>query len=155
MAASSPDTLVGRTIAGKFVIEAHIGSGAMGAVYRARQIALEKTVAIKVLHGEHAGETQFAARFHREAKAASRLDHPNSMRVIDFGQEPDGLLYIAMEFLDGRDLFHVIREDWPLPKARVADILSQALAAIAVAHDMGIVHRDLKPENIMILRGTD
>ena len=77
------------------------------------------------------------------------------MRVIDFGQEPDGLLYIAMEFLDGRDLFRVLQQEWPLAPARVADILSQALAALAVAHEMGIVHRDLKPENIMLLHGTD
>jgi serine/threonine-protein kinase len=147
--------VIGRTIAGKFRIESFIGGGAMGAVYRAKQVALDKDVAVKLMHGEHAGDATFAARFQREAKAASRLDHPNSMRVIDFGQEPDGLLYIAMEYLDGRDLFHVIREDWPLSTARVADIMSQALAAIAVAHDLGIVHRDLKPENIMILRGTD
>jgi hypothetical protein len=147
--------LVGRVVAGKFRIESYVGGGAMGAVYKARQVALDKDVAIKVLHGEHAGDATFAARFQREARAASRLDHPNSMRVIDFGQEPDGLLYIAMEFLDGRDLFHVIREDWPLSTRRVADIVSQALAALAVAHEMGIVHRDLKPENIMMLSGTD
>src|SRR5579872_3901673 len=90
------DRLVGRTIAGKFVVESLLGSGAMGAVFRARQIALEKTVAIKVLHGEHADDPTFTARFHREAKAASRLNHPNSMQVIDFGAEPDGLLYIEL-----------------------------------------------------------
>jgi len=149
------DSLIGRTIAGKFAIEAHIGSGAMGQVYRARQIALEKTVALKVLHQDLAGDETFAARFHREAMAASRLDHPNSMRVIDFGTEPDGMLYIAMEFLDGRDLHRIIYDESPLPEARIVDILTQALAALVVAHDMGVVHRDLKPENIMILDGRD
>jgi serine/threonine protein kinase len=147
--------IIGRTIAGKFVVENLIGSGAMGAVFRARQIALEKTVAIKVLHGEHADDPTFAARFHREAKAASRLNHPNSMQVLDFGAEPDGLLYIAMEYLDGRSLHSLLREEWPLAPARLADILMQTLAALAVAHDMGVVHRDLKPENVMVLRGTD
>ena len=147
--------LLGRTIAGKFLIESYLGGGAMGAVYKARQVALDKDVAIKVLHGEHAGDAMFAARFQREAKAASKLDHPNSMRVLDFGQEPDGLLYIAMELLPGRDLFHVILEDWPITAERAADIVTQALAALAVAHDMGIVHRDLKPENIMLMSGTD
>src|SRR5579871_2780784 len=147
--------ILGRTIAGKFLVEDLIGSGAMGAVYRARQIALDKTIAIKVLHGEHADDPAFAARFQREAKAASRLNHPNSMQVIDFGAEPDGLLYIAMEYLDGRSLHHVMREEGRLPPARVADILMQTLAALAVAHDMGVVHRDLKPENVVILRGTD
>ena len=147
--------LLGRTIAGKFLIESYLGGGAMGAVYKARQLALDKDIAIKVLHGEHAGDAMFAARFQREAKAASKLDHPNSMRVLDFGQEPDGLLYIAMELLPGRDLFHVILEDWPISTERAADIMTQALAALAVAHDMGIVHRDLKPENIMLMSGTD
>src|SRR6185437_16919897 len=99
MAKPSED-LIGRTIAGKFAVEGLIGSGAMGAVYRARQVALDKTVAIKVLHGDLADDASFAARFQREAKAASRLNHPNSMQVIDFGEEPDGLLYIAMEYLD-------------------------------------------------------
>jgi serine/threonine protein kinase len=147
--------LLGRTIAGKFRVDEYLGGGAMGAVYRARQLALEKDVAIKVLHDEHASDPMFVARFHREARAASRLDHPCSMRVIDFGQDDDGLLYIAMELLDGPDLFRVIEQDWPLSAARIVDLLSQALAAIAVAHDMGIVHRDLKPENIMVLQGTD
>src|SRR5579883_300030 len=155
MAKSSHDSLIGRTIAAKFVVEGLIGSGAMGAVFRARQIALDKVVAIKVLHGEHADDQTFAARFQREAKAASRLNHPNSMQVIDFGVEPDGLMYIAMEYLAGRSLHEVIKSEWPLPPARIADILMQTLAAIAVAHDLGIVHRDLKPENIMVLPGTD
>ncbi|HEY5241573.1 MAG TPA: serine/threonine-protein kinase, partial [Polyangiaceae bacterium] len=149
------DQLVGRTIAGKFLVEGLIGSGAMGAVYRARQVALDKTIAIKVLHSENADDPTFAARFQREAKAASRLNHPNSMQVIDFGAEPDGLLYIAMEYLDGRSLHRVLREDSPISSARVADILMQTLAALAVAHDMGVVHRDLKPENIVVLEGAD
>src|SRR5579863_6871936 len=149
------EQLVGRTIAGKFLVESSIGSGAMGAVFRARQVALEKTVAIKVLHGEHADDPTFAARFHREAKAASRLNHPNSMQVLDFGAEPDGLLYIAMEYLDGRSLHRLLRDEWPLSPRRVADILMQTLGALGVAHEMGVVHRDLKPENIMVLNGTD
>jgi serine/threonine protein kinase len=147
--------LIGRTIAGKYTIESYIGAGAMGAVYKARQAALDKVLAIKVLHRELTNDESFTARFKREAKAASRLDHPNSMRVVDFGSEPDGLLYIAMEHLDGRDLLQVIVEDWPLSGQRIATILAQALAALAVAHDMGVVHRDLKPENIMILRGVN
>jgi serine/threonine-protein kinase len=149
------EALLGRTIAGKFAIESYVGGGAMGAVYKARQFALDKTVAIKVMHREMAKDEKFVARFKREAKAASKLDHPNSLRVIDFGEEPDGLLYLAMEFLDGKDLFAVLKEGWPLPDDRIVAILIQALAALAVAHDQGIVHRDLKPENIMVLNGTD
>jgi eukaryotic-like serine/threonine-protein kinase len=153
--ASKEEALIGRVIAGKFAIEAHIGSGAMGQVFRARHLALEKTIAVKVLHSEIAHDETFTARFHREARAASRLDHPNSMRVLDFGAEPDGMLYIAMEYLDGRDLLRVISEDGLLPDGRIVAILTQVLAALVVAHDMGVVHRDLKPENIMILDGVD
>ena len=146
--------VLGRTIGGKFLIASYLGGGAVGAVYKARHVALDKDVAIKLLHGEHAGDAMFAARFEREAKAASKLDHPNSMRVLDFGVEPDGLAYIAMEYLDGRDLFKVMTEESLSPE-RMADIVAQALAAVAAANAMGIVHRDLKPENIMILRGAD
>ncbi|WP_394832855.1 protein kinase [Pendulispora rubella] len=149
------EALIGRKIAGKFAVEAFIGSGAMGAVYRARQIALDKVVALKLLHRELARDATFPARFMREAKAASRIDHPNSMRVVDFGEESDGTLYMAMEFLDGRDLFQVIQNEWPMPPPRIADLVMQTLAALAVAHDMGVVHRDLKPENIMVLTAID
>ena len=147
--------LIGRVIAGKYKIEKLLGGGAMGAVYKARQSSLEKNVAVKVMHRAIAVDPNFVGRFHREAKAASRLDHPNSMRVIDFGEEPDGLLYIAMEYVEGRDLYRVIHEDWPIANADLADILMQALAAIAVAHEMGVIHRDLKPENLMILRAKN
>jgi serine/threonine protein kinase len=153
-ASGGSDPLIGRNVGGKFLLEKQLGAGAMGAVYRARQTALEKVVAIKVMHGELARDAMFAARFHREAKAASRLDHPNSIRILDYGQDHDGLLYIAMEYLDGRDLSHLILQEWPLANARFVDLLAQALGAIAVAHELGITHRDLKPENIMVLRRT-
>lgn len=149
------DTLIGRVIAGKFALESVIGIGAMGAVYRARQVALDKHVAIKVMHAQLSRDPAYAARFLREAKAASRIDHPSSVRVLDFGEEPDGLLYLAMELLDGRDLFTVLREEGPLDRVRIGDLVGQVLAALAVAHEMGVVHRDIKPENIMILRTTD
>jgi serine/threonine-protein kinase len=152
-AAPGPDSLVGRNVARKFVLETPLGVGGMGAVYRARHTALEKVVAIKVMHGGMARDPMFLARFHREARAASRLDHPNSIRVLDYGQDDDGLLYIAMEYLDGRDLSRILLEEWPLSNERIIDLLSQALAALAVAHDLGITHRDLKPENIMVVRG--
>ena len=149
------ERLLGRTIGGKYAIESFLGGGAMGAVYRARQIDLERVVAIKVLHSELGSDPAFTARFKREAKAASRLDHPNSVRIFDFGEDPDGLCYIAMELLDGRSLFQVIKSDAPMPPARIVDLLRQVLAALAVAHEMGVVHRDLKPENIVILQTPD
>jgi len=155
-----PDPLLGRALAGKYRLEKLLGEGGMGAVYRARQLALDKVVAVKVMHKELAADPTFAARFHREAKAASRLDHQNSIRILDFGEETDGLLYISMEFLDGRDLLAIIQHEPALSPLRIVDLLSQVLGALSVAHEMGIIHRDLKPENIMVLRskgedGTD
>ena len=147
--------LLGRVIAGKYRVDKFLGGGAMGAVYRAHHAALDRNVALKVMHAGMHTDENFIGRFHREAKAASRLDHPNSMRVIDFGEEPDGLLYIAMEYLEGRDLYRVIHDDWPISNADIADMMMQALAAIAVAHEMNVIHRDLKPENLMILRAKD
>ncbi len=147
-----PDPLLGRTIAGKFLVERRLGAGAMGAVYLAQQTALDRPVALKVMQGTFAADPKYAERFHREAKAVSRLDHPNLIRVHDYGQEPDGLLYIVMEYLDCRDLHTVLAEDWPLLPARIVDLVGQMLAGLAEAHDAGVFHRDLKPENIMVLR---
>jgi serine/threonine-protein kinase len=155
MSEAGDPALIGRRIAGKFVVEKHLGGGSMGAVYRARDDTLDRRVALKVMHPSVAVDPSYVTRFHREARAASRLDHPSSVRVIEFGEEPDGLLYMAMEYLEGRDLYRVIHEDWPLSEERIADIMMKALAAIAVAHEMGVIHRDLKPENIMILDRKD
>src|SRR3984885_6440671 len=154
MARLADEALIGRTLAGKFVVESFIGGGAMGAVYRAKQLSLDKSVAIKVLHGDLGGDPTFIARFEREAKAASRLDHRNSMRVLDYGRDDaDGICYIAMELLDGQSLFALLREArGPLPDKRTVDLLRQVLAGLAVAHEMGVVHRDLKPENIIVLQ---
>ena len=157
-AEAQPDALtralLGRTFAEKFRIESFVGKGAMGSVYRATQLNLKKRVAIKVMHPDKKDAT-YVSRFKREAKAAARMEHPNLLRVIDFGEEPDGLLYIAMEFLDGRDLLTVLREEFPFTTERIVNILSQTLAALAVAHEMGVIHRDLKPENIMLLSSKD
>ncbi len=152
--ATDPNLLVGQTIGGKFVVESHIGGGAMGEVYRARHLGLDRVVALKVLRPDLSDDT-FAARFQREAKAASSLDHPNTVRVLDFGNDAAGLSYIAMEFLDGRDLFRVLHEDWPLSSERIVDLLGQTLRGMKAAHQLGIVHRDLKPENIMVLKVLD
>jgi serine/threonine protein kinase len=155
MADDEPPALIGRTIAGKFLVEERVGSGAMGDVYRARHATLDTVIAIKIMRPDLAKDEMFRERFYREAKAASRLEHANSVRVIDYGHDTDGLIYLAMEFLAGRDLLTVLREDWPLSDERVVSIASQTLAAVSVAHELGIVHRDLKPENIMILPNAD
>jgi eukaryotic-like serine/threonine-protein kinase len=158
MAKADELALIGRTVANKFVVESFIGGGAMGAVYKAKQLSLDKYVALKVLHGDLVSDPTFVARFQREAKAASRLDHPNSVRVLDYGRDADGLCYIAMELLVGESLFQVLRAArGPLPPERTVDLARQILAPLAVAHEMGIVHRDLKPENIIVVttKGDD
>jgi serine/threonine protein kinase len=145
------ERLVGRILGDKYRIDAFVGGGAMGKVYRATQLLLDKTVAVKVLHAGLGQDEKFQGRFHREAKAASKLDHPNSVAVTDFGIDRDGTMFIVMEFLAGRDLFAAMRKEWPLSNERIVEIMSQVLSALAVAHEQGIVHRDLKPENIMLV----
>ena len=145
------DTLVGQVIARNFEIGDALGEGAMGRVYRAKQRSLEKSVAIKVLHKHLAMDPKVAKRFHREAQAASRLSHPNSLQIIDFGRDDDGTLYIAMELLEGDDLLTVIEDQSPMSPARIADIMKQVLAALDEAHHKGVIHRDLKPENVIVI----
>jgi len=150
-AISESDPVLGRVIGGKYEIQSLLGGGGMGKVYKARHRALDKIIAIKVLHGVYQSDAKFAQRFEREALAASKLDHPNGMQVLDFGREPDGLLYIAMEFLAGKDLHKVLLTEGLPSLERTVDIMSQTLAALQAAHDRGIVHRDMKPENIVIV----
>jgi hypothetical protein len=142
--------MVGRTVNGKFRVDALLGQGGMGRVYKATHLTLERTVVLKVLHQGFSGDPSVAERFHREAKAASRLNHPNSIAVLDFGQTEDGTLFMAMEYLGGRNLARVIAEDHPIPESRVIRIGAQILSALAEAHAHGIIHRDLKPENVMV-----
>lgn len=124
----------------------------MGRVYRGEQRALGRTVAIKVVHPHLLSDEQSVARFYTEAKAASRLNHPNSVGIIDFGRTDDGILYLVMEFLRGKDLSRLMREDGPLPFGRICGIVCNVLDALGEAHALEVVHRDLKPENVIIER---
>ena len=144
------DPFIGLTVNGKFKVEAMIGQGGMGKVYRARHLTLDRPVVLKMLHRTYSDDPQISQRFQREARAASRLNHPNSIAVLDFGAAEDGTLFMAMEYLAGRDLSRVIAQDGPLPEARIIRIGAQILSALAEAHAQGIIHRDLKPENVMV-----
>jgi serine/threonine-protein kinase len=148
--ATVAEDIVGKLIAGKFRVESLLGEGGMGKVYKAKQVALDKVVVLKVLRTALLSDAGTVGRFQREAKAASRLNHPNSISMLDFGQAEDGSLYIAMEFVSGKDLHHIIAEQWPLPEERVVRIITQVLSAVGDAHLAGVIHRDLKPENIMV-----
>ena len=154
--ARARDALVGRSLAGgKLQIESLIGKGMMGAVYRATHRELRIPVAVKVLHERYQHDVDFCRRFYDEALAASRLDHPNLVRVYDFGQEPDGLLYMSMELVAGRNLRVALAEDGPMPVARVADLMMQVCAGLAQAHVRGIIHRDVKPDNVVLVMRQD
>lgn len=143
---------MGKVVAGKYKILDRLGSGAMGSIYKAEHTALSKPVVIKVLHRHLIADQNHIKRFHREAKAASRLNHPNCISVLDFGQTEDGWLYICMEYVAGKDLCRIIFEEKRLEPRRVIHIASQVLDALDEAHAQGVIHRDLKPENIMIER---
>ncbi len=146
---SSDDPLIGTTLPGGYVLLELVGVGGMGRVYRAEQKALGRTVAVKIIHPHLLGDESASVRFITEARAASRMNHPNSVAVIDFGKN-GSQLYIVMEFLRGRDLARIAFEEGPLPFRRVVDILRQVLAGLSEAHHLGIIHRDLKPENIVL-----
>lgn len=148
-------SLVGRTIAGKLELQELLGQGSMGQVYRAQHTALNKPIAIKVMRPEMKPTEEQLARFRAEAQASSRLDHPNTVQVLDFGEDGDDkLLYIAMEFLLGEELSRPLQRDGQFEIPRACTIARQILAALSAAHDSGIVHRDIKPGNIMLVQKT-
>src|SRR5687767_11170413 len=148
------DPFIGREIlGGQFRILEKIGTGGMGSVYKASQPAMNRMVAIKILHPKLAGRKDLTSRFRREARAMSQLTHPNTVKVFMYGElEDDGSLYIVMEMLEGRNLNQTVRKEGPLPIERAIPILIQCCGALQEAHDLGIVHRDLKPENIFLSR---
>ena len=142
--------LVGRVLGEKFKLTACIGIGGSGAVYRADQIALGRTVAVKILNEDLSADARMIKRFRDEAMSASRLNHPNCVSIIDYGQSSDGLLYLAMEYVKGPTLTQLLVTQNPLAVDRVIDIVMQALAGIEEAHLAGVVHADLKADNIIV-----
>lgn len=149
------DALVGRCLDGKFLLRQVIGQGSCGRVYLADQIALQRSVAVKVIHVAHGTDAALARSFHGEAFAASKLHHPNVISIYDHGQTADGLLYIAMEYLRGRTLRRLVHDEHPLPTAPIADLLMQVLSGLEEAHAAGVVHADLKSDNIVLHRLRD
>jgi serine/threonine-protein kinase len=144
------DPLIGTVVGDRYRIVSRIGVGGMGAVYRAEHTMMRKDLAIKVLLPEFGGKDEFVRRFEREAESASRLQHPNIITVTDFGRTREGSLFLAMEFLAGESLAHVIKGG-PMPRERALNVIRQILRGLEHAHGAGIVHRDLKPDNIMLV----
>jgi serine/threonine protein kinase len=147
---NAPPTYIGKEIAGQFRIVQRIGSGGMGAVYKAEQPEMNRFVAVKVLHPKYVARPDLVARFRREARAMSHLSHPNTARVFMYGQLEDGACYIVMEYLEGKNLAQVTRAEGMLQPARAVNIMVQVCGALEEAHRQGMVHRDLKPENIFL-----
>jgi len=153
---TTKDPMCGRTIGGgKYVLDSVIGTGAIGIVFKASHRDLGRTVAIKILNPRYQGDADLLAVFRTEARAASQLEHPNVARVYDYGQEPDGLVYIVMEYLSGYTLGSVVAARRKLTSARAVDIMIQVCAALSAAHERNIVHRDVKPDNIVLVPVQD
>ncbi|MFY0580782.1 serine/threonine protein kinase [Cystobacter fuscus] len=151
------DPLLGRVLNDKFRILEVLGSGGMGRVYKAMQSPLERLVALKVLNPQYseAKDPGFQKRFFMEAAVTSKLRHPNTVTIIDYGKTDDGVLYIAMEYLEGQTLAHLSAQVGALPWMRVLNIAQQVARSLREAHRVGLIHRDLKPANIMVLNQED
>jgi serine/threonine-protein kinase len=148
---SSDDPYLGKLVDNTFMIESVLGVGSMGTVYKANHQALSKPVAVKILHQTLLTDRVVERRFELEAMAAIKLKHPHTIAVSHYGKTHTGAPYIAMEYLDGRDLAAVVTQDYPLPSKRIVALLSQVCRALEEAHRQGIIHRDLKPANIFVV----
>ncbi|MEU3339088.1 serine/threonine-protein kinase [Streptomyces sp. NPDC002144] len=148
-----PSELVGTKVA-DYRIEREIGRGGMAVVYRARDLRLDRTVALKLLAPELARNDTFRLRFTHESRAAAAIDHPHIVPIYEAG-ETDGVLYIAMRYVEGSDLRHVLDRRGPLAPSVAVRIAAQVASALDAAHEHGLVHRDVKPGNILVARGTD
>ena len=148
---SEYDRLVGETLDGRYFVQRKIGEGGMGVVFAARHAVIERPLAIKVLKREVMRDAATIKRFVQEAKAASRIGHPNIVDVTDFGTTPDGMTYSVMEYVDGVTLSRAIKDRAPMPAEQAIPIAQQIGRALGAAHDKGIVHRDLKPENVFLI----
>ncbi|TXK17698.1 Stk1 family PASTA domain-containing Ser/Thr kinase [Homoserinibacter sp. GY 40078] len=149
MSTSTTDPLIGRLIDGRYQVRSRIARGGMATVYLATDLRLERRVAVKVMHGHLADDSQFKQRFIQEARSAARLAHPNVVNVFDQGQDDDSA-YLVMEYLPGITLRDLLQDHGALTPEQTIDITEAVLSGLAAAHKAGIVHRDLKPENVLL-----
>jgi tRNA A-37 threonylcarbamoyl transferase component Bud32 len=149
---SAQDSLIGQIVGGRYRVTQLLGEGGMGRVYLAEQQmgTNVRKVAVKTLQAQYAKDQQVLARFHRECGTVSELEHPNTIHFFDFGQTPDGQLYIAMEYVQGQSLSDALQQGGPMRPDRVLRILAQVCGSLEEAHRRGVVHRDLKPDNVIL-----
>jgi serine/threonine protein kinase len=145
-----PDGLIGRVIAERYNIVGKLGQGGMGTVYLAEHVRMGRRCAVKVMNSILLNDPDSLDRFTREAKNASLLNHPHVAAIYDFGETADGIVYLAMEFVEGESLAAVLNRNHGLPEQQALELGSQVADALGAAHELGIVHRDLKPDNIMV-----
>jgi serine/threonine protein kinase len=154
-APGTEDPLLGLVLSERYRILSKLGEGGMGVVYLAEHVVIEKKVALKVLFPDLTRRADLVQRFIQEAKSASRIGHENVIDITDFGQSPEGYVFIAMEYLSGHDLGEVLKASGPMPWSRAQPLVLQMVKALRAAHERGIVHRDMKPENIFITPRDD
>ena len=152
---SGHDPLLGVTLAGRFTVLSRIGSGSMGSVYRARQAAVGRDVALKIVRRDRAYDPETKARFEREARAVSMLTSPHTVTAFDFGEAEDGSWFLALEMLEGETLGERLRRERRLHWVEALRFAREALKSLAEAHAQGIIHRDLKPDNLFLARTHD
>ncbi|HSF25736.1 MAG TPA: protein kinase [Blastocatellia bacterium] len=147
-----PDLMIGRILAGRYRLLAKLGCGGMGVVYKGQHIKMNRLTAIKMLNSDLSSNPDFVVRFIREAEIVSHLNHPNVVAIYDFGEAEDGIIYLAMEMLEGQQLSDVIIQEGPLSLDRVVNIIGQSASALDAAHKLGLIHRDFKPDNVIICK---
>lgn len=149
---SPTDTLVGTVLADRYLVKEKLGEGGMGEVYLAEHVRMKRKVAVKVMRRAMVSDAEAIGRFHREAENASQITHPNVAAVYDFGETPDKLAYLAMEYVPGESLTRILERERLVHHIRASDLVGQIADALMAAHALGILHRDLKPDNVMVAR---
>lgn len=155
MSDDDENDLTGQVLSDRYRLLKRVAEGGMGVIYQAEHIHMRKTLAVKVLHPELTTVDEMVMRFEREAQAAANIDHPNVCAATDFGRAKSGAFFLVMEYLEGKPLSDVLKEEGSVSMRRALSIATQICSALARAHDLGIVHRDLKPENVLLVERDD
>jgi serine/threonine protein kinase len=155
LVAQSDANLIGKTVGGRYKVIQQLGEGGMGQVYLAEHVRMKRKSAIKIMRPALVHEPEALQRFTREAENASKINHPNVASIFDFGETDEGLVYLAMEFIEGESLSALLKREIAMHPVVAADIVAQAADALYAAHELGILHRDIKPDNIMVSKRTD